>query len=1009
MGVSSRAQLTIDTLRLVNAHIHPSPFLDLRAFNASKLRLTSVYIRTDCYALNALANASSSNGAVGVVRGPAHLFIERYTSATVNATNVNITCDLPALEHRGTADGDAVTVADGEGFFNALFSNLTSTDPLVITATGNLTLSSALWNRAFGGPLPVQRNVTLRGDPSTLNILDFGGIVSAVELAPNVEFGISNFYLFNLAQLRGELVDLGMLPLFSVPLGVAPNRNSITLERMVGTGLDLYNASITAMPPAPGLTSVVLDNPNLQFSLDVFPGFTQLPVYSLADLMAVLQAVQDTRPATNTALFVLRNITIDPAVWPAGGYNLSTPLLLAGQSNMGVLTWIDFRRVPGFVNVFGCPPSMYVYVQGLHLLNLPNGMLQPAGQPDGSAPPGSAARAGLDDVSIYLSNIRKMDTTCGTTVLYTNQSSIAVTYAEYQRVYAEVAKSFSTGGVLDATAVGHNFTYNLMSLVFDDIRFTTLLGWGWSGFRVNITYIFPPDVPVMYHNFFQPPSPPLPPGGNAVPRSGGKSSGSLLGWHVALIVLGAVAVVAVVAGLIAWRIVSRLRREVDAVKSGSYDKRSSGPSTETTDPATAANGNGNGARLGSSGRDNGGELEPGSPAAPKGALAGGGGGGGGEPGGSGARPGTSDDSTLGAAGADRLPLDLLNNMMSTLAREMNDQHLTILEVIGQGGFGVVYKGQWKGLNVAVKTITFQDRVAGGEKAQHRAILEAAISSSLSHPNVVTTYSYDIKPLTVQDSSSGDSPSCSGMGTPGTPGAGGLRIIDKRTVLDWKLYLIQEYCDGGSLRTAILKRKFHDTKRAEPRTEMLLDTALELAGGLVHLHERNIIHGDLNPNNVLLKRDPSRKYGAICKIADFGLSIRMNADQSHISNMRRGTPFYTCPQILSRGNMTKAADVYSMGVMMWEMYHCCMSYRSLANGFAARENFPHFPRKAPYDFAQIVAACLDPEPSARPTFAQLRAALETQLALLKRGELRTGEQVMGPDPAGDSAHLAACLD
>lgn len=50
--------------------------------------------------------------------------------------------------------------------------------------------------------------------------------------------------------------------------------------------------------------------------------------------------------------------------------------------------------------------------------------------------------------------------------------------------------------------------------------------------------------------------------------------------------------------------------------------------------------------------------------------------------------------------------------------------------------------------VAVKTITFQDQMVGGEKAQQTAIMEAAISSSLAHPNVVATYSYDIKPLRV---------------------------------------------------------------------------------------------------------------------------------------------------------------------------------------------------------------------------------------------------------------------
>jgi hypothetical protein len=54
-----------------------------------------------------------------------------------------------------------------------------------------------------------------------------------------------------------------------------------------------------------------------------------------------------------------------------------------------------------------------------------------------------------------------------------------------------------------------------------------------------------------------------------------------------------------------------------------------------------------------------------------------------------------------------------------------------------------------------------------------------------------------------------------------------------------------------------------------------------------------------------------------------------------------------------------------------MYHSCMSYRSLASGFAAREVFPHFPRRAPAEFARVVAACLDPELVKRPTFVQVR--------------------------------------
>jgi hypothetical protein len=58
----------------------------------------------------------------------------------------------------------------------------------------------------------------------------------------------------------------------------------------------------------------------------------------------------------------------------------------------------------------------------------------------------------------------------------------------------------------------------------------------------------------------------------------------------------------------------------------------------------------------------------------------------------------------------------------------------------------VYRGTWRNLPVAVKTVVFQDTACGGEKAQKRAITEAAITSSVSHPNVVATLSYDLQPL-----------------------------------------------------------------------------------------------------------------------------------------------------------------------------------------------------------------------------------------------------------------------
>ena len=55
-----------------------------------------------------------------------------------------------------------------------------------------------------------------------------------------------------------------------------------------------------------------------------------------------------------------------------------------------------------------------------------------------------------------------------------------------------------------------------------------------------------------------------------------------------------------------------------------------------------------------------------------------------------------------------------------------------------------------------------------------------------------------------------------------------------------------------------------------------------------------------------------------QVADFGLSVRMAANQTHVSGQRHGTPLYAAPEVIRDAQISKAADVYSFGVMLWEM-------------------------------------------------------------------------------------------
>ncbi|GIL86279.1 hypothetical protein Vretifemale_14684 [Volvox reticuliferus] len=310
----------------------------------------------------------------------------------------------------------------------------------------------------------------------------------------------------------------------------------------------------------------------------------------------------------------------------------------------------------------------------------------------------------------------------------------------------------------------------------------------------------------------------------------------------------------------------------------------------------------------------------------------------------------------------------LSELTADVESRLNENQLVIQQVLGSGAFGTVYKALWKGLQVAVKTMTLTaDAVTQG---RHAALMEAALSKSIFHPNVVTTYTCDLKPMHV-DSHRGGAMT-------------GLQILNETEVIqEWRLYIVQEFCDGGSLRHAIEARSFLNSATGSPQMEWVLQMAREIAVGLQYLHEHNIIHGDLNPANVLLRRDDSSVLGYTAKIADFGLSVHMQAEQSHVSNTKRGTPFYTAPEVTHAGNLTRFADVFSYGVVLWELYcsRSCWMYGPQGRLIHQR-GFPHLPPSCPRAYATLVSNCMQPAHKQRPSFKQIGVQLSSMLRELE---------------------------
>ncbi|KAG2495975.1 hypothetical protein HYH03_005904 [Edaphochlamys debaryana] len=354
-----------------------------------------------------------------------------------------------------------------------------------------------------------------------------------------------------------------------------------------------------------------------------------------------------------------------------------------------------------------------------------------------------------------------------------------------------------------------------------------------------------------------------------------------------------------------------------------------------------------------------------------GAGAGGGGGGGGDDASGRGRSGPVDGMRAGNNNG-RRPLPTPAEVMEELGRlgqefrnNVKDVTIVLEGILGHGSFGTVYKGTWQGLPVAIKTVVF----SANAENRKRALQEAALCQSISHPNIIATYASELQPIggPLADSAA-EAAAGSGKGLMANPSM----------FMDWRLYIIQEFADGGPL-TGLYGNRSMWLAPGVVNLGAVVPLGLGIARALVHLHSKRIIHGDLNPNNVLLKQNPEEPSGFTVKVADFGLSLMLPEHQTHMSNLRMGTMFYICPAVVMKGHVGQAADIFSLGVILWELYHGRRAGIYTKEGPRYCTNFPVFPPACPEHFRAITLRCLQRQPINRPSAAQVVEALERLLA------------------------------
>nr|UMO78191.1 Serine/threonine protein kinase [Pandoravirus belohorizontensis] len=252
------------------------------------------------------------------------------------------------------------------------------------------------------------------------------------------------------------------------------------------------------------------------------------------------------------------------------------------------------------------------------------------------------------------------------------------------------------------------------------------------------------------------------------------------------------------------------------------------------------------------------------------------------------------------------------------------EEIDLREHVGAGSCAMVYRGRWRGVDVAVKRFANQ-RVDERRRIEFRA--ETAALAAVRHPYVVTFVGACVAPP--------------------------------------DLCVVTEFVRRGSMRRVLDDASLRVTW---PERMRMLRTA---AVGVAYLHgTAGIVHRDLKSSNLLVTDDYS------VKVADFGFA---RIKEANATMTRCGTPCWTAPEIIRGARYSEKVDVYSFGVVMWEVVTRRRPFAdrrfadvALAVLDGAR---PDIPASCPADLADLMTACWDADPDARPSMEEVVSRLD----------------------------------
>ena len=260
--------------------------------------------------------------------------------------------------------------------------------------------------------------------------------------------------------------------------------------------------------------------------------------------------------------------------------------------------------------------------------------------------------------------------------------------------------------------------------------------------------------------------------------------------------------------------------------------------------------------------------------------------------------------------------------------ELNNDDVNLLDKIGRGNFGDVYKAQLKTCktDVAVKTC----KVTLPDEHKRKFLQEGRILKQYDHPNIVKLIGI---------------------------------CVQKQPIM-----IVMELVPGGSLLTYLRKNASSITQQEQLRM------CKDAAAGMRYLESKYCIHRDLAARNCLVG------YESIVKISDFGMS--REEEEYIVSDGMKQIPIkWTAPEALNFGKYTSLCDVWSYGVLMWEIFSKGGNpYSGLSNS-QAREKIDGgyrlpAPEGTPDEIYRLMLRCWEYEPEKRPHFDQIYTVVET---------------------------------